>query len=65
MERAAELSNLVDNIFRAENRDLTQMFMPEVVAEIVDDLGAITNSTQPILPRDVTSTAETLDVVIT
>ena len=65
MERATELSDLVNNIFRADERDLTQMFMPEVVVEIADDLGAITNSTQPILPRDVTSTAETLNVVIT
>jgi len=65
MERATELNNLVNNIFRADERDLTQMFMPEVVVEIADDLGAITNSTQPILPRDVTSTADTLNVVIT
>jgi len=65
MERAQELSNLVNVIFQAEERDLTQMFMPEVVVEIADDLETITNSTQPILPRDVASTAETLNVVIT
>lgn len=62
--RAEELSTLVDNIFRDDNRDLTQTFEPEIVVEITSDLEAITNITTPILPNDVTAATDTLDLVL-
>ena len=63
--RAEELSTLVDDIFSAEDRDLTQTFEPEIIVDITNDLGDITNTSQPILPNDVTSATETLTLVLT
>jgi len=62
--RAEELLNLVDNIFVDEDRDLTQTFMPEIVEDIANELEGITNTTQPLLPNDVSSAANTLDAII-
>ena len=62
--RAEELNNLVANTFVDEDRDLTQTFMPEVVVDIADELNDITNTSNPLLPNDVTSTANTLNIII-
>jgi len=62
--RAEELINLVENLFVNDDRDLTQSFMPEVVEDIADKLQEITNTTQPLLPNDVSSAANTLDAII-
>jgi len=62
--RAEELVTLVDRIFVNEDRDLTQTFMPEIVEDIADELQEITNTTQPLLPNDVSSAANTLDAII-
>ena len=62
--RAEELSDLVENVFSSEDRDLTQTFEPEIIVDITDDLEAITNTSQPILPNDVTSASETLNLVL-
>ena len=62
--RAEELDQLVNDIFTAEDRDLTQTFESEVIVEITDDLADITNTTQPILPNDVNSATETLNIVL-
>ena len=62
--RAEELNTLVENTFVNNDRDLTQVFMPEVVVDIADDLNEITNTSNPLLPNDVTSTANTLDIII-
>ena len=62
--RAEELNNLVANTFVDEDRDLTQTFMPEVVVDIADELNDITNTSTPLLPNDVTSTANTLNIIV-
>ena len=62
--RAEELADIVENRFVNEDRDLTQTFMPEVVEDIADELQEITNTTQPLLPNDVSSAANTLDSII-
>ena len=62
--RAEELNTLVENSFVDDDRDLTQTFMPEVVVDIADELNEITNTSAPLLPNDVTSTANTLDIII-
>ena len=62
--RAEELVDIVEGRFSAEDRDLTQMFMPESVVDIADELQEITNTTQPLLPNDVSSAATTLDAII-
>ena len=62
--RAEELNTLVANTFLADDRDLTVVFMPEVVEEIADELNEITNTSTPLLPNDVISTANTLNIVI-
>ena len=62
--RAEELADLVESRFVNEDRDLTQTFMPEVVEDIADELQEITNTTQPLLPNDVSSAANTLDSII-
>ena len=62
--RAEELNDLVANMFIDDDRDLTETFMPEVVVEIADDLNAITDTSNPLLPNDVTSTANTLNIII-
>ena len=62
--RAEELNILVANTFVDEDRDLTETFMPEVVVDIADELNDITNTSTPLLPNDVTSTANTLNIII-
>ena len=62
--RAEELNDLVEQAFVDDDRDLTQTFMPEVVVDIADELNDITNTTTPLLPNDVTSTANTLNIII-
>ena len=62
--RAEELNALVTNTFVDDDRDLTQTFMPEVVVDIANELNDITNTSTPLLPNDVTSTANTLDIII-
>ena len=62
--RAVVLNALVENTFVNNDRDLTQVFMPEDVADIANQLNEITNTSNPLLPNDVTSTANTLDIII-
>ena len=62
--RAEELNDLVANAFVDEDRDLTETFMPEVVVDIADELNDITSTSTPLLPNDVTSTANTLNIII-
>ena len=62
--RAEELNDLVASTFVDDDRDLTQTFMPEVVVDIADELNDITNTSTPLLPNDVTSTANTLNIII-
>ena len=47
-----------------DDRDLTETFMPEIVVDIADELNDITNTSAPLLPNDVTSTANTLNIII-
>ena len=62
--RSEELLVLVNSIFVSDDRDLTQTFMPEVVEDIAHELRDITNTTQPLLPNDVTSAANSLNVIL-
>ena len=62
--RAEGLNNLVANTFVNEDRDLTEAFMPGVVVDIADELNDITSTSTPLLPNDVTSTANTLNIII-
>ena len=62
--RAEELNDLVTNMFNDDDPDFTEPFMPEIVMEIAEDLNAITNTSNPLLPNDVTSTANTLNIII-
>jgi len=67
MTRALELLDLVNNTFIADDRDMTVMFMPEEIVDITNELNEITdtNFSQPLLPNDVSSSAEVLDITIT
>ena len=62
--RAEELNDLVMNIFADEERDLTQAFMAEDVVDIANDLSSITNTSTPLLPNDIMSATNTLNIVI-
>ena len=62
--RAEELNTLVASTFVGDDRDLTEDFMPEVVVDIADELNEITNTSTPLLPNDVTTTANTLNIII-
>ena len=62
--RAEELNDLVASIFVDDDRDLTQTFMQEALLEIADELNDITNTSTPLLPNDVASTANTLNNII-
>ena len=62
--RAEELDELVNALFTSEDRDFTQTFQADIIVEITDDLADITNTTQPILPNDVNSASETLNIVL-
>lgn len=62
--RAEELNTLITNTFTDNNRDVTQSFMPESLVNIASELKNITNMSTSILPNDVSSTANTLDIII-
>jgi len=62
--RSEELLIVVNSIFVSDDRDLTQIFMPEVVEDIADELQEITDTTQPLLPNDVSSAANTVSAII-
>ena len=62
--RAKVLNTLVVNMFVNDDRDLTEVFMPQVVEDIADELNEITNTSAPLLPNDVTLTANTLNIII-
>jgi len=62
--RAEELVQIIEGRFSTNDRDLTQMFMPEFVVDIADELQEITDTTLPLLPNDLSSAANTLDAII-
>ena len=62
--RAEELNILVMNTFANEERDLTQTFMPEVVVDIADKLSKITSTSTRLLPKDVMSATNTLNIIV-
>ena len=62
--RAEKLNTLVTNMFINDDRDLTEVFMPEIVVDIADELNKITNTSTPLLPNDITSTANTLNTIL-
>ena len=61
-DQALEIQIIADNILSTTTRDLTVMYDPQVVANIADDLGNITNTT--LVPNDASSTADTLDIIV-
>ena len=61
-DQALEIQIIADNILSTTTRDLTVMYDPQVVADIADDLGNITNTT--LVPNDASSTADTLDIIV-
>jgi len=67
MMRALKLLDVVNNTFIADDRDMTVMFMPEEIIDITNELSEITdrNVSRPLLPNDVSSSAEVLDITIT
>ena len=62
--RAEELNILVMNTFANEERDLTQTFMQEVVVDIADKLSKITSTSTRLLPKDVISATNTLNIIV-
>ena len=64
--RTVELNNLVNAILSG---DMTVMFVPEDVVGITTELKDITNATQPLLPNDIISSANSsalvLDTILT
>ena len=61
-DQALEIQIIADNILSTTTRDLTVMYDPQVVVNIADDLGNITNTT--LVPNDASSTADTLDIIV-
>ena len=61
-DQAMEIQLIAENILSTTTRDLTVMYDPQVVANIADDLGNITNTT--LVPNDASSTADTLDIIV-
>ena len=61
-DQALEIQIIADNILSTTTRDLTVMYDPQVVTNIADDLGNITNTT--LVPNDASSTADTLDIIV-
>ena len=59
--RAEELITVVTN---NDGGDLTDNFMPEDVVNIADQLNEITNTSTPLVPNDIISTANTLNIII-
>ena len=62
--RAVELSTVVENVFVAEDRDKTVMFMPEDVLDLIAEVEEITNTSQPLLPNDISISAKILDTIV-
>ena len=62
--RAEELNTLVINTFINEERDLTQTLMLEELVDIADELSKITNTSTRLLPNDVMSATNILNVII-
>ena len=62
--RAEELNTLVINTFINEERDLTQTLMLEELVDIADELSKITNTSTHLLPNDVISATNILNVII-
>ena len=61
--RANELNSIVEGQ-KGDERDMTQTFRPEVVEDIAGGLEDITTTEQPLLPNDIDSTANTIDIII-
>ena len=61
-DQAAEIQRIADNILSTTTRDLTITYDPQVVVNIADELGNITNTT--LVPNDASSTADTLDIIV-
>lgn len=61
-DQAMEIQRIADNILSTMTRDLTVMYEPQVVANIANALGGITNTT--VLPNDASVTADILDVIV-
>ena len=61
-DQATEIQTIVANIQSDTNRDLTVLFDPQVVVDIADELGNITNTT--LVPNDASTTANTLDIIV-
>ena len=62
--RAEKLNTLVINTFINEERDLTQTLMLEELVDIADELSKITNTSTRLLPNDVMSATNILNVII-
>ena len=63
--RAQELARFVKNRFVNEDRVWAQSsFTPKTIVDIADEQEEITNTTQPLLPNDASSAANTLDYII-
>ena len=61
--RAKQLFEIVQGR-ESDERDQTQPFETEVLENIADELDDIVAIEQPILPNDISSTANTLDIII-
>ena len=61
-DQAAEIQRIADNILSTTTRDLTVMYDPQVVVNIADELGNITDTT--LVPNDASTTADTLDIIV-
>ena len=59
--RAEELITVITN---NDDGDLTDNFMPEDVVNIADQLNKFTNTSTPLVPNDIISTANTLNIII-
>ena len=59
--RAQELNNLAERIAAG---DFTQALMPEVVGSIAGELESLTDTPGPLLPNDVSSSADTMDTIL-
>jgi len=62
--QAREVERIISNLLSTDNRDLTITFNPEVLVSIGTQLGEITNTTHPLVPRDIISSANTLETVV-
>ena len=62
--QAREVERIIFNLLSTDNRDLTIIFNPEVVLSIGTQLGDITNTTHPLVPKDISSAANTLETIV-